>query len=578
MKRVYLSPLLLALAAPLALADAYAVRVDAPEGLSALLYDNLELVSLKDDPAMDDEGLASLMRDTPAAARTLLETAGYFDSAVDVSLEPGSPRTVVVKVKPGAPVVVADVELVLEGEVREQPDFQELRAKLVEDWPLPMGAAFNQDEWAAGKKGLLRVLSRKRYPMARIVDSRARVDPKTGKAELVVKLDSGPVMEFGALRVQGLKRYPERVVTGQADFKEGSDFDQDKLTALQASLERDVHFSAAAVVPQLEQADGRRVPIDVFVTELPRQKGEAGLLYDSADGLGVRLGYEHYNIFKRGFTGSLLASWKKSEQKLALGLGFPRQSDGYSHSANLTVTSKDVQNTETNSIEGGIWRVRSRGNIEARYGFEYVLDDERVGEVETFRNQAVLFTVGWTQRKLDDAMNPRNGYLLDGQASTTLGPVMSETSFVRARARAAGYWSPGFMPGTWVVRGEVGQVWTDDASKVPASRLFRVGGQNSVRGYEFEGLGVAGPNGAVTGGRVMAIASLEYQFDVVRNWRAALFTDQGNAADTWTDFQMARSYGVGVRWISPFAPIAFDVARAEEDRKIRWALSLGLPF
>ncbi|MCP9760421.1 outer membrane protein assembly factor, partial [Aquitalea sp. S1-19] len=114
--------------------------------------------------------------------------------------------------------------------------------------------------------------------------------------------------------------------------------------------------------------------------------------------------------------------------------------------------------------------------------------------------------------------------------------------------------------------------------KVPSSLLFRAGGVNSVRGFEYESLGVAGPNGSVLGGRVMATGSLEYLFTVAPHWRLGLFHDMGNAADSWKHFELARSFGFGVRWLSPVAPIAFDLARGDTDRKWRWTMSLGLPF
>lgn len=77
---------------------------------------------------------------------------------------------------------------------------------------------------------------------------------------------------------------------------------------------------------------------------------------------------------------------------------------------------------------------------------------------------------------------------------------------------------------------------------------------------------------------MVATGSVEYQIPVKPDWYLALFSDAGNAADSWKGFQTMRANGVGVRWMSPVAPLSFDIAKAEGDGKIRWNLSLGLAF
>ena len=47
----------------------------------------------------------------------------------------------------------------------------------------------------------------RRYPTARIANSRAEVDADTHEAKLSVDYDSGPAYRFGPLRVEGSERY-----------------------------------------------------------------------------------------------------------------------------------------------------------------------------------------------------------------------------------------------------------------------------------------------------------------------------------------------------------------------------------
>lgn len=576
--RLLISLILLLSATPAWAKLDYSVRVDAPSGLAGLLQDNLELVTSRLEEEMDETLLTELVRSTPEDARKLLETEGYFDARVNVREE--SPRQYVIEVKPGQPTLIDDVTIRLNGPIRDEGDFQQRFAAVLEAWSLPMGAPYRQSDWDGSKRAVMRLITADRFPRAQISKSAAEIDPATRRAQLVVDIDSGPVILFGDITVKGMKRYPEKIATGLADFSPGTAYRLQKIFDYQSALEQAPHFSNVVVSADMAHIDPdtHRVPVEVDVTEMPRQKLELGLIYDSGDGPGVRVGYDHYNIFRRGYTGSLVTNWKKNQQSLSLGLGFPRQSDGYSHSITSAFKTDDVQGLKTRSSDVGGWRTRTRGNIEARLGLQYLLESEEAGGVSNKDTRALQLVYGWTQRAVDDLMRPRSGVLLDFQLSGTVGSALSSTSYVRGYARTVGYWSPFPKYGTFVGRLELGQVWANDKDAVPSSILFRAGGANSVRGYDYQSLGLPGPNGSVLGGRVVATGSLEYQIPIKPDWYLALFTDAGNASQSWKGFQVERANGVGVRWMSPVAPLAFDFAKAERDGKIRWNLSLGLAF
>ncbi|MCW3480254.1 autotransporter assembly complex protein TamA [Neisseriaceae bacterium JH1-16] len=557
---------------------AYTVHVDAPDSdLAKLLTEHLDLASEHDNADLDDEQLATLVDEVPEQARALLETEGYFEAKVKVDKVDGG---YLIHVDPGPPVIIADVTLRVDGAIHQESDFQTRYAKLIEVWALPIGARFRQDDWASSKKLALRTLTVDRYPLAKVAESRAEIDPATHRATLSARFDSGQRITFGPLTINGDKRYPQSVASGMADFSQGSPYQLSKVLDYQNALEQDSHYKSAIVITDFSKLQDGQVPVAVDVTEQPRQKLELGLTYDSVEGPGVRVGYEHYNLFKRGWTGSVLADVKRDQKTYSAGLGFPRGSDGYSHSINVKYDESEIQGLRTESISGGAWRIRQRGNIESRIGLEYlseradIVDDGSLG-----RSAALFASYGWTQRAVDDELRPRSGYLFDSKISSTLGGIGSNTEFVRGYLHAVGYYTPWPSKyGTLVARAEAGQVWAKDTASVPEALLFRTGGPNSVRGYEYQSLGVAGPAGSVLGGRVLAVGSVEYQIPVVPSWAMALFSDIGDAANNWNSYQAAKSYGVGARWFSPVAPLSFDVARAERDKRWRWSLSLGLAF
>ncbi|MBY0345776.1 MAG: BamA/TamA family outer membrane protein, partial [Neisseriaceae bacterium] len=420
----------------------------APDVAAALnlLNSNLEIVTLQDDPSVDGASLASLLRDTPEEAAALLETLGYFSSLITASADNDK---VTIQVKLGPSVLVMQRDIILGSSKRTPSEDQVLMARLTTAWQLKQGEAYTQDGWESSKKNILEALLSKEYPLAKITQSAATLDPVTREAHLSLHLDTGITVRLGEVSVLGSNRYKDSVALGQVDFKTGTIFNKGLLAQLQNNLQNEPHFSRALVTPQLDQINPETgyVPIVITVEEVKRQKIEMGLLYATEDGLGARLGYDYYNLFNQSYTGSILVKWQQSEKSVDLGLSMPRLSSGYTHSVALSYEAKDVQQVQTNSVQASLWRTRNNGNIEARYGLEYIFDDSVVGNTLNYQTTALLLSLGWTQRKVDNLSWPSNGYLFDVNLSSTLDNLLSSTSFVRFDVRGARYYSANFFPG-----------------------------------------------------------------------------------------------------------------------------------
>ena len=72
-------------------------------------------------------------------------------------------------------------------------------------------------------------------------------------------------------------------------------------------------------------------------------------------------------------------------------------------------------------------------------------------------------------------------------------------------------------------------------------------------------------DGSKVGGQALAVGSMEYNYQFKEGWRAAVFSDFGNAYDTDFSNDTEYSIGLGVRWASPIGPIRIDVASGISD-------------
>ena len=156
-------------------------------------------------------------------------------------------------------------------------------------------------------------------------------------------------------------------------------------------------------------------------------------------------------------------------------------------------------------------------------------------------------------------------------------PVLTDERFVRVAGKAV-YYRPLGEKGELIVRGEMGALGSKEKRGVPAVYLFRAGGDQSVRGYGYQELGVK-EGDATVGGRYMLTGSAEYQYWFKPKWAIAAFYDAGNSADTVKAAMTPKSgYGLGGRYKSPVGPINVDVAYGHAVHKFRLHFSLGFTF
>jgi translocation and assembly module TamA len=120
-------------------------------------------------------------------------------------------------------------------------------------------------------------------------------------------------------------------------------------------------------------------------------------------------------------------------------------------------------------------------------------------------------------------------------------------------------------------------VIADSRDNIPGAYLFRTGGDNSVRGYAYQSLGVD-QDGSVVGGRYLLVGSVEYTQWLTDSWGAAVFYDRGNANDDVSEFRTVAGYGVGVRWHSAIGALNLDLAYGEAVDEFRVVFTTGFVF
>jgi outer membrane protein insertion porin family len=208
----------------------------------------------------------------------------------------------------------------------------------------------------------------------------------------------------------------------------------------------------------------------------------------------------------------------------------------------------------------------------------------------------------------DDLFNPTIGSYLTLSGEVAGGPLRGTSSFTKLQA--GGSWfvpvRPGWVFGAQVRGGAIDPFGRDnvftpetegldtEVGRVPIEDRFRLGGVNSIRGYNENAI-------PQNGGLAMVQANLELRVTLLGPLGAEIFADAGNVWDRptymeWSDLSpsiSSRPYGrgdvryvagVGARLNLPFGPLRFDVswsARPEasgRDRRPQTQFAIGPAF
>ena len=557
----------------------FPISIDTQDSeIKDMIEEHLPLITQQQEEVLDKEQVGFLAEEAPDNVKTMLRSKGYFNSKVSLTEKNGG---YTVHIIPGPRTKISNVSVAILGDILSDGNLAEYYRNAMSNWQQPVGGDFNQDDWESSKTSVLSAVTRKGYPLAKLGNTQATVNPDTATADLNVIVDSNRPILFGNFEITGTQRYPEQIVSGLARFRPGMPYDLDLLLDLQQALEQNGHYSGASVQADFDHLQDDRVPVKVSVTEVKRHKLETGVRLDSEYGWGGRIAYDHYNLFNKGYIGSVVWDMDKYETTLAAGISQPRNYRGKYWTTNVSYNRSTTQNLEKRSLSSGIWHVRDRNGIDARLGVEFLVEDRKIPDTDydLGKSHATMLTASWKRQLLNSELHPENGYYLDGKIGTTLGKFLSSTVLTRASARAGYFFTPENKKiGTFIIRGQAGYTVARKDAEVPSGLMFRSGGSSSVRGYELDSIGLAGPNGSVLPERAVFVGSLEYQLPFTRTLSGAVFHDMGDVSTNFKHMTLKHGSGLGVRWFSPLAPFSFDIAYGHSDRKIRWHISLGTRF
>lgn len=517
----------------------------------------LSLVRDQDRDDLTPERIARLHERAPLEIQRAVEPFGYYHAKIDASLTHDDDDQFDARyaIALGEPVRVREVEMVVVGAGAGEPPFPQLAAK----FPLEKGDVLDQGKYQRYKVAIASASADSGFLDASFTTSVIRIRRSENIADIEIAFDTGARYHFGPVTFDSTS-VDERVMRAFLTFKPGDPFSYDRLLTFQSTLGGAPYFGRVEAIAQPDSVS-LAVPIHVKLTPQRPRRYEVGAGYGTDTGPRVLLGVVFRRLNRVGHTFSGRANVSAVELSLRAEYVIPSlYPDTHAYTMGAMVAHLDPDAYTTDRLAVGPTRSQPRFGWLESITLSYEREDFTVGSDEGITH-LVIGGLTYRRKRADDDIAPSHGHRFDVGVRGADEAVLSSQSFVSFTAAAKMVRT---LPGRirLIARVDGGATSTPSFRELPPTIRFFAGGDNSVRGYDYESLGPRDEAGNVIGGHLLLTTSAEVQFPLKGKFALAGFYDAGNAFAHTDSGTMEQGVGGGLRWLSPVGPIRLDLAYA----------------
>jgi len=591
-----------------------------PDPLLTNVLSHVRAFSIRRQSDISKANYDDVLADAISKAKVALRPFGYYQPTVTGRVVPAGEDKLVVqlKINAGPPVLVDQVTIRVEGEGADRS----LTATWRESWPLTTGQILDQTIWDEQKQTILTQLKRIGYLAAAYAEHRLELNLASNRANLVLTLDTGRRFLFGDIEY-GEHVLKPGIVEFIPRFQKGDPYSAKLLDKFRIDLWKSGYFTEVFVVEiPRENQDPPVVDLRLQFETATRNTYQGSIGYGTdtnarlqalwsrhpmssrGDRLDIGIGWQEFddeyslrgtyrlpwrNHARQFWTGDLTLRHENIDLDIRLSPDddFIRIATGAIDETHLRVGRMKVRNFK--SGEQQAFETTFIQTLNSSDELVPVIDLPEVQQLVGSTDKTVSVGFDYDLVAINGKAWETDGHRERAWAFATGKFLGSNRDFFQVYASTRRSYLKGDR-WKFIVRAEAG--YTDakvseyeidiggnslalSVTELPNFYRFKAGGSNSVRGYGFEELSTnhIGSNHIVS-------ASAEVEMKFLDSWSAALFFDIGNAFNDWSNPQLKRGAGVGLRWYSIAGPIRVDVAQALDLVEKPWRVhfTIGTPL
>lgn len=469
---------------------------------------------------------------------------------------PSAINTIVVQVQPGR------IYRFGTAEVAPVPR----RAELPEGFQ--SGAPAFSDTISAAGSSAIEAWRADGFATAAIAQQRITAEHANQRINARLAVAPGPRLRFGDVAITGNEDVSARRIRTIAGLQPGPVFDPEEVDRAAARLRRTGSFASVTISEGTAPPGSDGLPLAIDVVEATPRRFGFGAEIGTIEGLGLSGFWLHRNLLGGaerfridgeisglgGETGGVDYSTGIRYERPAT----PRADVDLFAELQFEVLDEPDFSSDTVEFTLGFTRYATDDlTVEAGIGYLFSQTTDAFGD-ETFRLLTLPLAAEYDKR--DNTLNPTEGFYID-LSLTPFAGLSGSPSGGQLELDTRGYYSPNERF-TFATRVQLGSLFGPSLEDSPPFYRFFSGGGGTVRGQDFQSLGVE-VSGETLGGRSFLGLSGEVRTNVTEAIQVVGFADWGYiGAEAFPDFtgDGHAGVGLGLRYNTGIGPIRLDLA------------------
>lgn len=434
------------------------------------------------------------------------------------------------------------------------------------------------------------------------------LDKEKAIADVTYHIGDGQRVYINQIKISENLRTSEKVIRREFRIAEGDPYNATKLKRTERRI-NDLNFFEETSIETSSTDSADKVDLKIAVQEKSTSSIILSGGYSTADGPIGKVNFSELNFLGNGQ--QLDIGVGKSRKNLDLGLSFTepymfdkRIAGGFDiFSRNSTSDQRHGKSFDEKSY-GFTLRATYEIRENLYHNIHYDFNIKNLSNVPSNASVYIISQAGTRSTSLighglfydrrNSTLNPTEGYTLS--ANQEFAGVGGSTHFLRHTARAQYYYPVYNEDVIFTISGEVGHIQGLNNTGVNILNRFNIGGADSLRGFDFNGIGPRDPSdGSSLGGNTFYSGTAEIKYPLGFGKEIGLFgftfVDAGSlyTIDVAQEKQINDSkkiraaYGTGIGFKTPMGPIRLYyspgvISKTSFDRTKRFDISFKTNF
>ncbi len=407
------------------------------------------------------------------------------------------------------------------------------------------------------------------------IEEKESVDKEGKRVSVNINLREGEPVYVNRIEVQGNYESRDYVIRRELRFQEGELANQKEIDRSKTRVFNLGYYQDVSIDPF--PTEGKNWDFVTRVRERFTGQFSIGLGYNQVTGISGFISLRKGNFRGTGDIAGISLSYGSKYRDNSLSytkkwfLNKPIDLTGSIYDRRIEYTTYTVERTGVDFIFSRefaeFWRASAGVSLQRVRYTDISADASPLIKEEAGTRQSRKLIFGLTRDTRDNYLFPSKGALTDLSYSVAVPVLGGNEKFNKITFSHQQFFKDRWLDTGLILslKGVFGIVEPYDGARVPLDERFFVGGDFTIRGYKYGYAGPLDPNtNDPIGAKKQLILSAEANYPLYKNiLYGAVFYDTGLGFNDWNELKtqnLRGGFGVGIRFITPFAPIKLDWA------------------